>query len=207
MSQTTILEHTEDSFNMDTGEILQSTRRTVKKTKVEPTDEFIKVSRYLHTIFAYHGIPLNLVGISLCIAQMMEFKTNRVYLLKDNKLEIGEMLGVASRVKKNGKADTNTVDRLIAQCKKYDIIRPTNTRGIYEVNGYLFSSGSLVDTRNIQAHFDFDRDIVATSVEMRHRITGETVRKSVSNKKISQIPGQMTFEDLLIGEAKDEFED
>ena len=196
MSQTTILEQTEDTFNSDTGEITASTRRTVKKTKIEPTDEFVKVSRYLHTIFAYHDIPLNLVGISLCIAQKMEFKTNKVYLLKDDKLEISEMLGFEQRYKKNGKPDTNTVDKLLRDCKKYDIIRPTGTRGVYEVNGYLFSSGSLIDTRNIQARFDFDNDVVITSAEMKHKITGETVRKSVSNKKLKQIPGQMSLTDI-----------
>lgn len=195
MPQTTILEHTEDSFNCFTGEVTEVKKHVIRRTKIEPTDEFVKVSRYLHTIFAYHAIPLNLVGISLCIAQRMEFKTNKVYLLKSDKIEIGEMLGLGKRYKKNGKPDTNTVDKLIRDLKKYDIVRPTDTRGVYEVNGYLFSSGSLVDTRNIQAHFDFERNIVTTQADMKHRITGETVRKSVSNKRLSQIPGQMSLFD------------
>jgi hypothetical protein len=195
MPQTTILEHTEDSFNSFTGEVTEVKKHVIRRTSIEPTDEFVKVSRYLHTIFAYHEIPLNLVGISLCIAQKMEFKTNKVYLLKSDKIEIGEMLGLGKRYKKNGKPDTNTVDKLIRDLKKYDIVRPTDTRGVYEVNGYLFSSGSVVDTRNIQAHFDFEHNIVTTQADMKHRITGETVRKSVSNKRLSQIPGQMSLFD------------
>ena len=190
MAQTAILEQIEDTFSPETGEITHTTRRTVRKKSIEPTDEFFKVSRYLHTIFAYHEIPLNLVGVALCIAQKMEFKTNLVYLNKGEKKEIADMLGVSFE----------RVNSLVKECKKYDIIRSTENRGRYEVNGYLFSSGSLVDTRNIQAHFDFENDAVITSAEMKHKITGETVRKSVRNK---QIPGQMTIADLI---GKGEFD-
>lgn len=193
MGQTTLYEQIEDTFIPETGEVTTQTKRTVKKTTIEPTDEFIKVSRYLSTIFAYHHIPLNLVGISLCIAQRMQFKTNIVYLFKDDKLEIAEMLGFSKRFKKNGQPDTNTIDKLIKDCKKYDIIRPTTTRGKYEVNGFLYSTGSLVDTRNIQAHFDFDNDVITTSAEMTYKITGESVRKAVRNK---QVPGQMSLLDM-----------
>lgn len=184
MAQTIVLEETQDSFNGETGEITNQTKRTVKKTRIEPTDEYFKVSRYLHTIFAYHGIPLRLVGISLVIAQRMQFKTNMLYLLKEDKEEIAAMLDVS----------IERVRTLIKDCKKYDIIRPTGSRGKYEVNGYLFSTGDLVDTRNIQAHFDFDADTVETTATMQHKITGETVRKAVSNKALKQIPGQMSLD-------------
>ena len=80
MAQTTILEENIDDFNSGDGVINRYTKRTVKKSKIEPTDEFIKVSKYLNTIFAYKNIPLNLVPISLLIAQEMEFKTNRIIL-------------------------------------------------------------------------------------------------------------------------------
>ena len=52
MGQTTVLETTVDEFNSDTGEIRFQKKITVKKSKVEATDEFIKVSKYLNTIFA-----------------------------------------------------------------------------------------------------------------------------------------------------------
>lgn len=188
MSQTTILDETIDTFNVDTGEITQSTRRRVKKGHTEATDEFIKVSKYLNTIFAYNGIPLNLVGISLLLAQRMEFKTNIVYLLKSDKKEIAEMLGVSEE----------RVKTLIADCKKYDILRATDTRGKFAVNAYLFSTGSAVETRNLQATFDFDNDRFGVTADQKHLITGETVRKAVINKREKkQIEGQLSLFDAF----------
>ena len=188
MGQTTILDETIDTFDSDTGEITRSTKRRVKKSYTEPTDEFIKVSKYLNTIFAYNNIPLNLVGISLLLAQRMEFKTNIVYLLKSDKKEMAEMLGISEE----------RVKTLLSDCKKYDILRPTDCRGKFAVNAYLFSTGSAVETRNLQAHFDFDNNIYGVCADHKNLITGETVRKSVTNKRNSQIEGQMSFADYLL---------
>jgi hypothetical protein len=202
MGQTTILSETIDRFNSDTGEITSQTRHKVFRNNIAPTDEFIKVSKYLNTIFAYNGIPLNLVGISLILAQRMEYKTNIVYLLKSDKVEIGDMLGLKRRLRKNGYEDTNTVDKLLRDCKKYDIIRPTQTRGKYEVNGFLFSTGNIADTRKLQLHFDLDSDTYLATAEQKNRITGEVVRKSVTNAQAKgQIKGQMSLEDMMGGAA------
>ena len=204
MAQTTIIEEQFDDFNIDTGEIRTQHRHSIKKSKIEPTDEFVKVSKYLNTIFAYNGIPLNLVGIALILAQRMEFKTNVVYLLKSDKLEIGDMLGLARRFKKNGKEDTNTIDKMIRDCVKYDIIRPTDTRGKYQVNAFLFSTGSMADTRNLQAYFEFDSGLLITQATQKNLITGEVVRKSVVNReKTKQIPGQLSLL-LTSGESDNE---
>ena len=187
MALTTILDECTDTFNAETGELTSSIKRKIKKSHTEPTDEFIKVSKYLNTIFAYNNIPLALVGISLILAQRMEFKTNIVYLLKSDKKEIAQMLGVSEE----------RVKTLLRDCKKYDIIRPTDTRGKYAVNAYLFSTGSAVETRNLQAHFDFDNDTFGVRADHKNMITGETVRKSVTNKKLQQIPGQMELTDFM----------
>ena len=69
MAQTSIVEECIDEFNSDDGVVSRHTSRTIRKSSIEPTDEFIKVSKYLNTIFAYNNIPLNLVPISLLIAQ------------------------------------------------------------------------------------------------------------------------------------------
>lgn len=189
MGQTTILDETIDAFDSTTGEITHSTKRRVKKSHIEPTDEFIKVSKYLNTIFAYNSIPLNLVGISLLLAQRMEFKTNIVYLLKSDKKEMAEMLGISEE----------RVKSLLSDCKKFDILRPTDCRGKFAVNAYLFSTGNTVETRNLQAYFDFESNTYGVRADHKNLITGETVRKSVTNKKNKQVPGQLTFEDLLKG--------
>ncbi len=188
MPQTTILEEYIDDFNSNDGVITQKTRRIIRKSRIEPTDEFIKVSKYLNTIFAYKNIPLTLVPISLLIAQEMEFKTNRIYLLKPLKEDFSHILGIS----------LDRVNKLIKECQKYDIIRPI-ARGIYEVNSYLYSTGSVVETRNLQAHFDFDNDAFMTQAEQKNLITGTVVKKAVMNKKekTKQIPGQMTLFDNL----------
>lgn len=186
MGQTTILDETIDKFSPETGEITYSSKKSIKKSKIEPTDEFIKVSKYLNTIFAYNNIPLNLVPISLLIAQRMLFKTNIVYLLKGDKEEIAEMLDITPI----------RVSHLIQDLKKFDIIRVTETKGKFAVNPFLFSTGSLVETRNLQAAFNFDDDSYMVQADQKHRITQETVRKSVANKpnrKYLQIPGQLSL--------------
>lgn len=186
MAQTSIIETSvEDVFNPDDGVVTSSTKRTVKKSNLEPTDEFIKVSKYLNVIFAYHNIPLNLVPISLLIAQEMEFKTNKIYLLKDRKEEFAKMLDIS----------LDRTNKLIQECEKYDIIR-RQSRGVYEVNSFLYSTGSIVETRELQAHFDFTKDVVVAKGEQKSLITGLTVRKAVANKKDKQIEGQMSMFDL-----------
>lgn len=183
MGQTTLLDETIDTFNTETGEVTQSIRKTIKKSKIEPTDEFVKVSKYLNVIFAYNNIPLGLVPISLLFAQRMEFKTNIIYLLKSDKQEMAEMLDIS----------LDRTNKLILQCKKHDIIRATDTRGKYIVNSFLFSTGSIVETRNLQARFDFDSDVYAVRADQKNLITGNVVRKSVINKDKNQIKGQMSL--------------
>ena len=185
MAQTTILEETYDNFNSEDGVISQSTKHTIKKSAIEPTDEFIKVSKYLNTIFAFNNIPLKLVPISLLIAQEMEFKTNKIYLLKPTKEEFAKMLDVS----------LDRVNKLIAECQKYNIIRPL-ARGLYEVNSFLYSTGSIVETRKLQAHFDLDNDSFYTQAEQTNRITGKVVRKAVMSKKNNQIEGQMQLSEF-----------
>ena len=90
------------------------------------------------------------------------------------------------------------VKTLLSDCKKYDILRPTDCRGKFAVNAYLFSTGSAVETRNLQAHFDFDNNVYGVCADHKNLITGETVRKSVTNKRNSQIEGQMSFADYLL---------
>ena len=183
MAQTSIVETiTTDIFNPDDGEVRASTKRAVKKSKIEPTDEFIKVSRYLSLIFTYNNIPLKLVPISMMIAEEMEFKTNIVYLLKPIKERFAMMLDIS----------LDRVNKLIQECEKYNIIRRQD-RGIYEVNSFLFSTGSIVETRELQAHFDIQNDTFIAKGIQTNLITGTTVKKAVANKRDKQIDGQLSM--------------
>lgn len=185
MAQTSIIETVYDEFNSDTGEIITSTKQTVKKgTKLEPTDEFIKVSKYLSLIFTYNNIPLKLVPISIMIAEQMQFKTNIVYLLKPQKVMFAEMLDIS----------LDRVNKLIQETEKYNIIR-RKERGIYEVNSFLFSTGSTIETRELQAHFDIDRNLFIAHGVQTNKLTGQTIRKAIANKKDKQIEGQESLFD------------
>lgn len=185
MAQTSIIETSyTDVLNPDDGVVVSSTKRAVKKTDIGPTDEFIKVSKYLSLIFTYNNIPLNLVPISMMIAEEMEFKTNIVYLLKPIKERFANMLEVS----------LDRVNKLISECEKYNIIRRQD-RGIYEVNSFLFSTGSIIETRELQAHFDIMNDSFVTKGIQTNKITGITVKKAVANKKNKQIPGQLSMFD------------
>ena len=175
----TIIKEELNVLDTFTGEIRQITQHRVKKVATEPTDEFVKVSRYLNVIFAYNQIPLSLVPIALIFAQKMEYKTNKITLLIDDKVEIAEMLGCS----------ITRVNALIQDCKKYDIIRPIS-RGKFEVNSFLFSTGSVAETRNLQAHFDFDDDIITASGQIENKINGSVVRKAVRNKQKKAISCQ-----------------
>lgn len=165
-----------DDFHFDDDIITQKTRPLTRKSRTEPTDELTRTSKYLNTIFAYKNIPLTLVPISLLMAQEMEFKTNRIYLLKPVKEDFAHMLDIS----------LDRVNKLIKECRKYDIIRPI-ARGIYEVNSYLYSTGSVVETRNLQAHFDFTHDTFMTQAEQKNLITGSVVQKAVINKNEKNI--------------------
>ena len=64
---------------------------------------------------------------------------------------------------------------------------------MYEVNSFLYSTGSIIETRELQAHFDFDQNAFSASAKQKNLITGITVKKAVMNKKNKQIPGQMSM--------------
>lgn len=188
-NKTAIIEDIVDEWDGITGEVTHQRVSKVLKSELDVTDQFVKVSKYLDTIFAFKQIPLNLVPISQVLACRMAFRTNIVDLFKEDKEEIAQILGVSVK----------RVEALINNLKKYDILRATPTRGKFAVNPFLYSMGNMVETRDLQALFDFDNNYCITYADMEHKITGEEVKRCVANKKNgnrlphNQIPGQMSF--------------
>lgn len=180
-NSTTVYSEVRDTFNVETGEVTSYTKMIAKKTKLEVTDQFVKTSKYLTTIFAYMGIPLRLVPIALLISEHMDFKTNKIALLKELKIEMSDLLGY----KRKDHENTNTIDREIAECVKYDILRRTKSRGLYVVNPYLFATGSTTDVRNLQAVFDFDNEQLTIGATTINMISGEVIKKIVKNVDIA----------------------
>lgn len=168
MSKTVIYEEEVAKFNADDGVILHQRKHRAYKSPTEPTDEFIKGSKYLSVIFAYNSIPLKLIPITYLLAERMEFKTNRIHLYKHDKEELAEILGVSLHM----------IETHIRNLLKYNILQRID-RGYYEVNSFLFSTGSTIETRELQAHFDFDNDAYYSSAEQANVITGKVVKKAV----------------------------
>lgn len=190
MSRTTIYEEDVARFNADSGEVIRQFKKRTYKGYTEPTDEFIKGSKYLSVIFAYSGIPLTLIPITYLLAERMEFKTNRIHLYKHDKEELAEILGVSLHM----------IETHIRNLLKYNILQRID-RGYYEVNSFLFSTGSTIETRELQAHFDFDNDAYYSSAEQTNVLTGKVVKKAVldyNEKKLrdarkKSIEGQMSL--------------
>ena len=204
-------EFSQNVIDTETGELKELTHSSYKifKSKLQKKDQYIKVSKYLNVIFAFFKIPLNLVPFSLLVAQYMDFKTNTVYLLKDTKIEMMQMLGMTLKKRKKDGVETevystSSIDRLIKQCVDYNILKRTNTKGRYEVNSYLFSTGTLAETKELQAHFDFNNDTALTYIEQSNKMTGETIEKAILNS--NKVKGhQYTIDEYLeeLGKEKE----
>lgn len=161
---TYIIEEYEE-YDEHTGEIKKNKRYSVHKQNLGATDKFVKMSKYICDIFRYNEIPYSLLPLTLLIAQKMDFKTNTINLHKRAKLELSRYLGFKEkyRTKKNpytkevivtGQQDTNSIDKLIRELVKYDILQRTEIRGVYEMNSYLFSNGTVGQTRKLQEFYD-----------------------------------------------------
>ncbi len=107
-----------------------------------------------------------------------------VYLMKPKKELICKMLNISM----------DRVNKLLIECRKYDIIRPIS-RGIYEVNPYLYSTGSIGETRNLQAQFDFENERYIVRGDSKCKLNGEIIRKTVKNRK--EDFQQLNFNDVF----------
>lgn len=181
-----VYKHDTEVFNPDTGEILYDTKYSV--TAVNNEEDYIKVYRYLNTVFAFKGIEKKLIPTLMEICNYMTFadKGQEVILIKQIKEKISEALGIG----------IPEIDKHIRALKKADVLRPIG-RAVYSVNPFIVGRGKWSDIKELRAQFDYNSGLITAQSIVTDKITGETMAKVTQEvkKNQKQIPGQMTLFD------------
>lgn len=172
-----------------TGEILaqnQTTEvRTIINKKIPNEPDYIKLYRYVNTLFAFKGIKTSLTPYIIEISNYMTYAKDGqiVSLNKYTKGLICENLGISNK----------RLEQVIKELTDCDILRRVDT-GVYSVNPYIVARGSWADIRKLQTHYDFMTGDMTTIANVKDTITGQDIRKAISNSK-GQIPGQLSLFD------------
>ena len=188
MGKIDVYENTEESFDGGTGEITRASKFNARKLSSEKEADYVKVYKYTNTVFAFKGIPLTLVPVTIEISKYMSFAESGqiVVLNKIIKDEVCNTLGIK----------VDRLNKTIKQLADADVLRRTSCRGMYAVNPFICSCGEAVKIRELQAKFDFDADLMSVNKVETSFITGKTVKRAiqeVKRKQLKQIPGQMAL--------------
>lgn len=181
--------HETQSFNPDTGEITFDSKYSV--TAINNEDDYIKVYRYLNTVFAFKGINQSYIPILMEISNYMSYadKGQEVILTKYFKDKIADAVGVS----------TKRVNDVITGLKKADVLRPVpDSRGVYAVNPFIIGRGKWSDIKELRAQFDYNSGLMTTQSIITDKIDGTTIARITEEvkKDRKQIPGQVSFSDL-----------
>ena len=174
--------HEMQSFNPETGEITIDSKYTVKA--IDNEEDYIKVYRYLNTVFAFKGIERKLIPTLMEICNYMTFadKGQEVQLTLYTKEKISDAIGIG----------IPEVNKHITALKKADILRPI-ARGVYQVNPFIVGRGKWTDIKELRAQFDYNSGLMTTQSVITDKINGKTIamitEESTNNNK--QIPGQL----------------
>ena len=173
-----------------TGEIInqqQTTEvRSIINKKIPNEPDYIKIYKYVNTLFAFKGIKTSLTPFIIEISNHMTYAKEGqiVNLNKVTKTMIAENMGVSIK----------RLDQVIAELKSYDILRKIQN-GVYGVNPYIVARGAWSDIRKLQMQYDFMTGEMITVANVKDTITGQEIRKAISNCK-GQIPGQLSLFDM-----------
>lgn len=184
--------HEIQSFNPETGEITFDSKYSV--TAINNEDDYIKVYRYLNTVFAFKGINQSYIPILMEISNYMSYanKGQEVILTKYFKDKIADAVGVS----------TKRVNDVITGLKKADVLRPVpGSRGVYAVNPFIIGRGKWSDIKELRSQFDYNSGLMTTQSIVTDKIDGTTIAMITeeAKKDRKQIPGQMSL-DLKNGE-------
>lgn len=176
--------HETEVFDPNTGEIFHDTKYSI--TAVNNEDDYIKVYRYLNTVFAFKGINPSLIPTLMEISNYMSFadKGQEVILIKSVKEKIAQALQIG----------IPQVERNITMLKKADVLRPTG-RSVYAVNPFIVGRGKWSDIKELRAQFDYNSGLLTTQSIVKDRITGDVIAMITEEvkKDKKQIPGQMSM--------------
>lgn len=184
-----------EEFNSMTGEIKHQS--SVRTAKTDNEEDYIKVYKYLNTVFAFKNIKLSLVPALMEISSYMTFadKGQTVVMHKGMKEEICKTLGIG----------LPRLDIIIRDLKKADILRPSEYRGVYAINPFVVARGKWSDIKQLRSTFDFDAGLLTTQSIVNDTISGKTIAQIVQEKKSGKehIPGQLSLP-LELNEVQDD---
>ncbi len=181
-----------DDVKVDTytGEIIDQQQTTEIKSiinkKIPNEPDYIKIYKYVNTLFAFKGIKTSLTPFIIEISNHMTYAKEGqiVNLNKVTKTMIAENMGVSIK----------RLDQVISELKNYDILRKIQN-GVYGVNPYIVARGAWADIRKLQMQYDFMTGEMTTVADIKDKITGQEIRKAITNSK-GQIPGQLSMFDM-----------
>ena len=188
MGKIDVYETTEETWNSSTGEITQATKFKARRISSEKEADYIKVYKYTNTVFAFKGISLSLVPAIIEISKYMTFAEvgQLVVLNTVIKKQIASTLGVSE----------NRVKQMIKELADADVLRRTECRGMYAVNPFICSCGEAIKTKELQAKFDYEADLMTVNKVETNLITGKTIKKAMQEVKEKQLE-QLSLLDLL----------
>lgn len=176
--------------NSLTGEVIgQETTTEIKSIinkKIPNEPDYVKFYKYVNTLFAFKGIKTSLTPFIIEISNHMTYAKEGqiVNLNKVTKTMIAE----------NMRVSVKRLDQVIAELRKYDILRKIQN-GVYSMNPYIVARGAWADIRKLQMHYDFMSGEMTTIASVKDTITGQEIRKAITNTK-GQIPGQLSLFDM-----------
>lgn len=185
MTEIAVYKEQNDSFDSITGEIKQQAKFKASRLSKEKEDAYIRVYKYMNTVFAFNNIPTSLTPYIIEFGRYMSNPEDD-QIISFNKL-IKDRICAVMNVK------YDRLNQIIKECVKYDILRKTKYRGSYAVNPYIISSGDSTRVHELRAKFDFVSGDMNVGAVQENCITGITVKKAITNSK-KQIPGQMALE-------------
>lgn len=193
MGKMLTISETNEFWDVDNdGLIVRDGKRvnhSAKQFKTEKEPDYVKVFKYTNTVFAFKGIPLNLVPVIIEISKYMTYASDgqTVILNKAIKEEICGVLGIKE----------NRLNKMIKQLADNDVLRRTSYRGMYAVNPFICSCGEAVKTKELQAKFDYDADLMTVNKIETNLITGKVVNKAIKEIKrhSKQIEGQQSIDE------------
>lgn len=137
--------HEETIIDVQTGEILNYTQKTIVKTSPEP--EFIKV--YYETMMAYNQIQDIPISFVLSLSKFIEWSNQGK----------PQYVTLNKRVKKiicdDCKVSLPQIDRYIKKSVDNGLLFRTEYRGVFEVNPFMIAKGKWESIRQLRTHFDF----------------------------------------------------
>jgi hypothetical protein len=141
----TVYSNEKTVIDEQTGEILSSSKETVKKVSKEP--DFIKL--YYETMLAFnriHDIPISFV---LSLSKFLEWSNEGKPMCVTLNKRVKDIMQVDCEVK------IAQISRYIATSVENGLLFRTAYRSVYEVNPFMIAKGKWDSIQELQCKFNF----------------------------------------------------